>query len=366
MLGKRALALMIAVSMVLGLSGLAVANESTSNWWVEGTWTGWSYIPSYTFVLDITDQDCEGNIQGHMSYPSLGIEATVSGLVSGDQITFTRDDIGKTYTAELVGNIDATSMIGTFEDSNGTTGAWEAYGTAIGPVEIEVTGQHFHPTNEVVLEATVAGSTVEGLNVDFYLDGSLLGIASTNSDGVATLSVPSISAGTYGVMAKLNDCVFATADVSVFDVRLSGGGQILHRPEGSNEQYKISFGGAAYRLGPNGLEGDWTVQFHNVGLEAVDKGRFHAYSVLAMDPNFLPGIANFELMGTFNGEPGYTLMVRFEDAGEPGSQDTVRFELSRGSVRVYDSLDDFPGNSSRNGTARTYLDRGNLQKVDLR
>ena len=54
--------------------------------------------------------------------------------------------------------------------------------------------------------------------------------------------------------------------------------------------------------------------------------------------------------------------------GEPGFEDNLRFELHNGGGLVYDSFasGDFPGESSVDGTARNYLDRGNIQVQDLR
>ena len=89
-------------------------------------------------------------------------------------------------------------------------------------------------------------------------------------------------------------------------------------------------------------------------------------------------VANFTLLGELDGVPGYSMRVPLEDNGEPGSGcetgdspdacDTIRFVLT-GSSFTYDSCGwevsscagDFPGNSSQAGTARTFLDKGNLQ-----
>ena len=71
-----------------------------------------------------------------------------------------------------------------------------------------------------------------------------------------------------------------------------------------------------------------------------------------------------------NGVKDYRMMIRVQDSGEPGFEDNIRFELWEDStqVNVYDSYasGDFPGESSDHGTARNYLDRGNIQVEDLR
>ena len=78
-------------------------------------------------------------------------------------------------------------------------------------------------------------------------------------------------------------------------------------------------------------------------------------------------VANFTVLGEFNGMAGYKMIIRVEDFDEPGCLDNTRFELYNGSTPVYDSYNsgDFPGQSNHIGTARTYLDRGNLQVEDL-
>ena len=97
-------------------------------------------------------------------------------------------------------------------------------------------------------------------------------------------------------------------------------------------------------------------------------------------------MTNFAVYGSLDGEPGYTVIVRVEDFTEPGREDTIRFELlmdpgmtatpgnSLSRVAIYDTSDkkpasheggDFTSGSNNSGSARTLLDRGNVQ-IDLR
>ena len=165
-----------------------------------------------------------------------------------------------------------------------------------------------------------------------------------------------------------------TANIMIWEARVSGGGQMLaesgdlHR-NGRDINYRISFGGGSYIVNGeywfDGLE----VTFHHVSNEDVMGGKFVGTSLLDMDFNFATdGVANYQVQGDFNGEPGYRMIIRVQDSGEPGSEDNLRFELWDGSGKVYDSFDsgDFPGESSDHGTARNYLDRGNIQVQDLR
>lgn len=161
-----------------------------------------------------------------------------------------------------------------------------------------------------------------------------------------------------------------TREFYVADAKVTGGGQIVNEMGTKNKDWlKISFGGWAYRIEPDsdaaGL-GEWTVVFHNIGVDTLDRAVFEGDVVYAMN-FFTDGrIANLTVDGTLNGIEGYTLIIRAEDFGEPSeAADTIRFELFEGSLKVYDSLDDFPGNSSVDGTARTWLDRGNLQVETL-
>ena len=157
----------------------------------------------------------------------------------------------------------------------------------------------------------------------------------------------------------------------LWEARIAGGGQILaesgvlHR-SGRDINWRISFGLGAYIVnGEYWLDG-CEVTFHHVSVDEVIKSKFVAADIT--DMNFFGDgtVANFEVLGDFNDTPGYRMIIRLQDSGEPGCQDNVRFELYDGGGKVYDSLWDFPGESSDFGLNRHFLDHGNLQVEDLR
>lgn len=158
----------------------------------------------------------------------------------------------------------------------------------------------------------------------------------------------------------------------LYEARISGGGQLRNESgvfdnKDRDINYKISFGLGIFIVnGQHWLDGA-TVTFHNVSVEEAIGGKFEAQSILSTDFNFPEGIANCRVSGTFNDEPGYSMWIRVQDGGEP-AYDNVRFELWKGSACIYDThfSDDFPGESSTSGTARHYIDKGNLQVEDLR
>ena len=100
----------------------------------------------------------------------------------------------------------------------------------------------------------------------------------------------------------------------------------------------------------------------------MEGGKFASPEITDINFDFSEGVANYKVNGEFNGNSGYSMIIRVQDSGEPGDKDNLRFELYNNSTKVYDSYksNDFPGQSSVDGTARTYLDRGNIQVEDLR
>lgn len=162
------------------------------------------------------------------------------------------------------------------------------------------------------------------------------------------------------------DDVRLTSTFYVYDAALTGGGQIIEdvgpKP---NDDHKVSFGSGLYRIGAGEYAGSLTVTFHNVSDEELDKSTFTSDAIT--DMNFFDhggdpcDAANATVTGELDGEPGYTLIMRAGDNGEPGDMDTVRFELS--GPDSYDTMTDFTPESDCEGQARARLDRGNLQVV---
>jgi hypothetical protein len=155
----------------------------------------------------------------------------------------------------------------------------------------------------------------------------------------------------------------------VVDQYVGGGGQLIEEMVGSKRQdwFVISFGGGVGPAGASGYVGEWEVNFHNVGVDAFDKTSFHTTSIDVMNfYRYSCGIAmNFTATGVWSGNPGYKMIFRAQDAGEPGSNDNARIEIwaPGGGTRVYDThwSGEFTDESNCVGTARTGLDHGNLQ-----
>lgn len=246
-----------------------------------------------------------------------------------------------------------------------------AYGFSVADWDLTYTGELFVPTEDVILEATLSGTGNEGVDIDFYLDASFVGTATTDAGGVATLQIGPYASGTYEVTAKAY-CFEASALVAVYEARVAGGGQILaesgivHK-NGGDINWQISFGVGAYIVGGQYLLDSCEITFHHVSVSEVVKGKFVGTTITTMAFFGDGSVANFRVLGEFDAEGGYHMWVRLQDSGEPGWQDNVRFELWKGGTLVYDSYvsGDFPGESSDYGSARNSLDRGNLKVEHL-
>jgi hypothetical protein len=150
---------------------------------------------------------------------------------------------------------------------------------------------------------------------------------------------------------------------------VSGGGQIRESSQG----YKISFGGWAaggdyYYGGTNNqnASGEWQINFHNVGVDAFDKTKFHGTVVSELnyyvgDSGSCDSAMNLTVHGKWKNQAGYHVILRAGDDGSPGSNDTLRVTLFNGSTIVYDThwAGEFGDESDCVGTARTGLDTGN-------
>jgi hypothetical protein len=233
------------------------------------------------------------------------------------------------------------------------------------------------------------GVDVAGVEVLFEVTGvnPTSGIASTSAHGIASFFWTGVNSGTDVVVACIDENGSRTCDSGDhfttaravkewWDVWINGGGQIRADDPRSRKPFKVSFGGELYRVG-GVLACEWQVNLHNVGNDALDKAKFHATECFDLTtwpptshPTFDPtsdGVASFYANGRFNGDDGYVAIFRMEDYTEPGDQDTLRIEIYKGSVAagnlVYDTYrsGDFPGESNNVGTARTLLDKGNIQ-----
>ena len=224
------------------------------------------------------------------------------------------------------------------------------------------------PVYWAVREGTCAAGTntvlgnVDGYNDPYLWNGSLFS---------ATADVSTWTPGQYCFILNPRE------DTGAKDVRLtrwfwvvdgyvSGGGHLLEEIDGNRKGWlDISFGGAIADAGIYGLIGEWQVNFHNVNEEGFNKSKFHTTSITSL--NFYTGTTcvamNFTAMGELNHEPGYKMIFRAGDSGEPGINDTARVEIfnPQGS-EIYDTHDgEFTDESNCVGTARTGLDNGNIK-----
>jgi len=231
-------------------------------------------------------------------------------------------------------------------------------------------------TATVTIDKVGGGTEVApGVLVDFAVSGVNTNTGSdyTDSNGQAALTYTGdYGAGVDTITAEIDQDCYQYADVSVtkywVDRFVSGGGQLIEAPDGTKRKdwLVISFGGAVGDAGTAGFVGEWEVNFHNVNIGGFDSTKFHTTSIQNMtflellDPYCIA--MNFTAIGKWQGTPGYEMIFRAEDAGEPGSQDNVRIELrdSKGT-KVYDTDWEFARESSCFGIHRTSLDHGNLQ-----
>lgn len=141
---------------------------------------------------------------------------------------------------------------------------------------------------------------------------------------------------------------------------INGGGHIR------DGDWDISFAGQVDEAG-----GDWVIQFHSVSVAAVDGGTFESTGLEAINffdnnSDSCDAAMNMTVTGTFNGEPGWSVIFRAGDAGHTKSNDlddTARVQLRNPSgAEIYDTTDvDFTDESDCVGSSRTSLDAGNLK-----
>jgi hypothetical protein len=209
----------------------------------------------------------------------------------------------------------------------------------------------------------------EGL-LELKVDGGFVEWGSFAADH--TYTIERIATGPFGFQIYYTYAQNNTGGLCV-DVdpiprtAINGGGQIIEEFEGAGPKppkpLKVSFGGWLQDI-DGGVLCEWQVNFHNVGNDALDKAKFHTtdcFDLTTWEGDF-DGVVRFHANGAFNGAPGYSAIFRMEDYTEPSEMDTLRLEIyDSGNALVYDTYADFPGDSTNIGTARTFLDRGNIQ-----
>jgi hypothetical protein len=163
---------------------------------------------------------------------------------------------------------------------------------------------------------------------------------------------------------------------------ITGGGNI-NTGRGKNE-YKITFGGNVGLMDDYGDPvGQWNVNFHNVSVDALDKGHFHTTEITSLTfkrlfmcdqpdpPDAYFNWAWFKADGRFKGQDGWvedwSIDVRVADFGEgKHATDSIRILLyNDADVLVYDSWasGDFDAEDTCGWIYRLRhrLDGGNIQ-----
>lgn len=162
---------------------------------------------------------------------------------------------------------------------------------------------------------------------------------------------------------------------------VNAGGQLIEPDPADrrgNKPYKVSFGGYVDDI-DGALECEWQINLHNVAEDELDGAKYHStecFRLLTSGPDDqYEGIGTVYTRGTFNGEPGYSAILRLDDHAEPSVFDTVRIEIFEPGVvpeynrpHLYDTspshnnyIGEFPNDSTYVGGTRTFLDRGNVQ-----
>ena len=189
------------------------------------------------------------------------------------------------------------------------------------------------PVTSVILEATLSDSTptgISGMDVKFWLGGSLVGTAITDSNGVAKhdITLPGLEVGVYEVYAKAAcDLTSDTEYLAVYDPSagfVTGGGWI-DSPAGASTEYpdaegKANFGFVSkYKKGQSTPTGNTEFQFKAGDLN------FHSdsYDWLVVTGS---DYAKFKGTGTINGSGEYKFMIWARDGGK-GGDDTFRIKI---------------------------------------
>jgi len=186
------------------------------------------------------------------------------------------------------------------------------------------------PENSVVLKATLSDSTptgISGMDIEFYLDGYHVGIATTDPDGVARLELVSYGVGIYDVYATACDLTSDTAFLVVYDPFggfVTGGGWI-DSPAGASIEYpdavgKASFGFVSkYKKGQSTPTGNTEFQFKAGDLN------FHSDDY---DWMIISGAkAKYKGTGTINGTGEYGFMLSAIDEKLTSSTDVDMFRI---------------------------------------
>lgn len=258
----------------------------------------------------------------------------------------------------------------------------EADAIVSGEVELLATYDDGDEDNDDAVNWAVRESTCDpGSNVF----GNVGGLADPyNWDGAsfsATIDTTGLTPGLYCFIFNPTDDegqadVRETREFYVAGGIVSGGGQIVEEiGKKRKDWYNISFGGSVTDIGE--LVGSWQMNVHNVAESAYAQSKFHGeefteLNLFAADSDTCVGAFNFTVLGSWNGDDGYKLVVRGSDSDMPASadpDDTIRFTLyDPGDGLILETSagagGDFTDESSCVGSARTGVDAGNLSIAD--
>lgn len=209
------------------------------------------------------------------------------------------------------------------------------------------TGELLQPADSTFnLEATLSNSTssdIAGITVNFYIGNNLVSDATTDENGIATLST-TLTAGVYTVKAvAFGGCLKTEDFLTVYDAETSltgfvtGGGWIWS-PAGAYKsdltlEGKTTFGFVSkYKKGANVPTGQTEFQFKVAGLNF----RSTSYDWLVVAGTK----AQFKGTGTINGVGNYGFMLTAIDGETKDNPDKFRIKIWDKSTDdvIYDNV----------------------------
>jgi hypothetical protein len=191
---------------------------------------------------------------------------------------------------------------------------------------------------------SMSGTPLQGITVEFFLDGASKGTCTTNASGIATKSVSGLPVEVYKVEAKVGECASSIAYVAIYDPSggfVTGGGWITspagaYIPDASLTG-KANFGFVSkYKKGSQVPEGSTEFQFHAGNLNFTSTSYNSGSLVVATFKAIYKGV------GKINGMGNYGFMVSAVDgqATNGGGVDKFRMKIwdkNNGDVVVYDN-----------------------------
>ena len=243
----------------------------------------------------------------------------VLGLMGG-MVVATRDapnwDISGTWYVDYAGGEGNRIFVDLVQDADGevfgefqVTGSASPAGSLTGYVsgnDVYLLYEHYVNNYEGPFEGTITKNGMSGTAEFTRPDGSTFGPVAWSTEGSPQL---------------------------LYEARFTGGGQIraesgeLHR-NGRDINYRVSFGLGQYIVNGQQWFDGMEVTFHNVSNEDVKGGKFVASSGTMQ---FINGVGRILAHGTFDDEPGYSIIFRATD------DDAVRIILRYDGENIYNT-----------------------------